>query len=154
MANIRFYRDFVFEYGALETVSPLIRRIVAPNPGPFTGPGTTTYVIGHGRVALIDPGPEIASHIEAVLHALRGETIDHLLITHSHIDHWPAAAAIQHASGARTYGFGPRASRLAASGEEGAAPQGEALERSADYSFIPNQAVRDGDVITGPGWQI
>ena len=127
MANIRFYTDFPFEYGVLETVSPLIRQIVARNPGAFTGPGTATYVIGHGRVALIDPGPALASHVEAVLHALRGETIEHILITHTHPDHWPATAAIQRATGARTYGFGPE---------------------------VSDQALRDGDVLEGHGWRV
>ena len=143
MASIRFYNDFPFEYGVLETVSPLIRRIVARNPGAFTGPGTGTYVIGRGRVALIDPGPELAGHIEAVLHALRGETIEHILITHTHVDHWPAAAAIARATGARTCGFGPRASKFGASGEE-----------SPDYGFLPDQTLRDGDVLDGPGWHL
>ena len=134
MANIRFYQDFNFEYAILETVSPLIRRIVARNPGPFTGPGTGTYVIGHGRVALIDPGPALSSHIEAVLHALRGETIEHILITHTHPDHWPATESIQRATGARTYGFGPG--------------------RVAGYGSIYDQPMRDGDVLDGHGWQI
>lgn len=143
MANIRFYRDFNFEYGVLETVSPLIRRIVARNPGSFTGPGTGTYVIGHGRVALIDPGPALSSHIEAILHALRGETIEHILITHTHPDHWPAAEAIQRATGARTYGFGPDQSMPGASSG-----------RAAGYGSIHDQTMRDGDVLDGHGWQI
>lgn len=143
MANIRFDRGFKFEYGVLETVSPLIRRIVARNPGPFTGTGTSTYVIGHGRVALIDPGPALASHVEALLHALRGETMDHILITHRHVDHWPAAAAIQRATGARTYGFAPRASKKGGSGVE-----------SPDSTFIPDQSLRDGDALDGPGWHV
>ena len=127
---IRFYRDFDFEYGVLETVSPLIRRIVARNPGPFTGPGTATYVIGRGRVALLDPGPALAGHVAAILHALRGETIEHILITHTHPDHWPATPAIQRAAGARTCGFGD------------------------DYGFQPDQPMRDGDVLEGPGWYL
>ena len=143
MAAIRFDRDFRFQYGVLETVSPLIRRIVARNPGPFTGPGTSTYVIGHGRVALIDPGPSLASHVETLLQSLRGETIDHILITHSHVDHWPAAAAIQRATGAQTYGFGPRQRKQAERGSE-----------SPDYSFIPNQTLGDGDELDGSGWHL
>ena len=133
MAEIRFYQDFEFEYAVLETVSPLIRRIVARNPGPFTGPGTATYVIGHGRVALLDPGPAFASHIDAVLHALRGETIDHLLITHTHVDHWPATPAVQRATGARSYGFG---------------------SRNADYGFLPDQTLGEGDTVEGAGWHL
>ena len=143
MADIRFYRDFAFQYGVLETVSPLIRRMVARNPGLFTGHGTTTYIVGQGRVALIDPGPALHSHIEALLHSLRGETITQILITHSHADHWPAAAEIQRATGARIYGFGPRRSKQGASGEE-----------IPDYSFLPDQTLRDGDVLEGPGWHL
>ena len=104
MGEIQFYKDFDFEYAVMETVSPMVRRIVARNPGPFTGPGTGTYVIGHGNVAIIDPGPSMTSHVNALLHALRGETIDKILITHSHPDHYPAAAPVQQASGAKVYG--------------------------------------------------
>ncbi len=124
MTEIPFYRDFDFEYGVLETVSPLVRRIVARNPGGFTGPGTGTYVIGHGRVAVIDPGPALTSHVDALLHALRSETIEQILITHTHPDHWPAAAAIQRTSGAPTYGF------------------------------HMDRTMRDGDVLEGDGWRI
>ncbi|HEY7680840.1 MAG TPA: MBL fold metallo-hydrolase [Terriglobia bacterium] len=143
MADIRFYHDFTFEYDTLEAVSPLIRRIVARNPGPFTGAGTSTYVIGHGRVALVDPGPALASHVEAILGALRGEKIEHILITHTHSDHWPAAAAIQRATGAQTYGFRPDAGEFAASGAE-----------VPDYGFVPDRPLRDGDVVDGPGWHL
>ena len=104
MGEIRFYKDFDFEYAVMETVSPMVRRIVARNPGPLTGPGTGTYVIGHGNVAIIDPGPSMSSHVTALLHALRGETIDKILITHSHPDHYPAATPVQQASGAKIYG--------------------------------------------------
>ena len=140
MADIRFHHDFTFEYAVLETVSPLIRRIVARNPGPFTGPGTATFIIGHGRVALIDPGPALSSHVKAMLDALRGETIEHILITHTHPDHWPATPAIQQATGARTYGFG--------------ADRDKSGGRGVDYGFLPDQTMRDGDVLDGPGWQI
>ena len=143
MGTIRFYRDFQFEYGVLESVSPLIRRIVARNPGPFTGPGTGTYVVGHGRVAVIDPGPALESHAEAILDALRGETVADILITHSHLDHWPAAAALQRATGARIYGFGPAASQYGGAGEE-----------VAQYGFVPDQTMQDGDTLDGPGWHL
>src|SRR5579871_6193551 len=95
-------RDFSCTYGRLEAVSPLIRRIVAENPGPFTFMGTGTYVIGHGNVAVIDPGPPLGPHIEALQAALAGERITHILITHTHIDHSPAAAPLKAATGAPT----------------------------------------------------
>jgi glyoxylase-like metal-dependent hydrolase (beta-lactamase superfamily II) len=124
MTNIPFYRDFEFQYGVLETVSPLIRRIVARNPGAFTGPGTGTYVVGHGHVAVIDPGPSLSGHVDALLHSLRGETIEHILITHTHPDHWPAADAVQRASGAKIYGL------------------------------HMDETMRDGDVLSGSGWRL
>jgi glyoxylase-like metal-dependent hydrolase (beta-lactamase superfamily II) len=127
MTPIRFYRDFDFEYGVLETVSPLVRRIVARNPGSFTGPGTGTYVIGRDRVAVIDPGPSLGSHIDALLRALRGETVEQILITHTHPDHWPATHAVQRATGARVSAF--------------------------DAGFGDEQ-LRDGDVVEGLGWRL
>jgi glyoxylase-like metal-dependent hydrolase (beta-lactamase superfamily II) len=127
MTPIRFYRDFEFEYGVLETVSPLVRRIVARNPGSFTGPGTGTYVVGRGQVAVIDPGPSLSSHIDALLHSLRNETVEHILITHTHPDHWPATSAVQRATGARV---------------------------SAFEAGVGEQSLRDGDIVEGQGWHL
>jgi glyoxylase-like metal-dependent hydrolase (beta-lactamase superfamily II) len=143
VAGIPFIRDFKFEYAVLETVSPLIRRIVARNPGPFTGPGTSTYVVGHGRVALIDPGPALMTHVDAILHALRGETIDRILVTHTHRDHSPAAASIRQATGAATYGFGPHGGGREPTDEEG-----------TDRDFSPDFILGDGAEMIGPGWRI
>lgn len=143
MPPIRFYRDFDFEYEVLETVSPLVRRIVASNPGSFTGPGTGTYVVGHGRVAVIDPGPAITSHTDAILRSLGGETVDAILITHSHVDHWPGMAAIQQATGARTYGFGPKAGKSGGGGPE-----------SSYYGSITDLAIEEGETLEGPGWHL
>ena len=127
----------------LETVSPLVRRIVARNPGSFTGPGTGTYVVGHGRVAVIDPGPAITSHTDAILRSLGEETVDAILITHSHVDHWPGMAAIQQATGARTYGFGPKAGKSGGGGPE-----------SSYHGFITDTAIGEGETLVGPGWHL
>jgi glyoxylase-like metal-dependent hydrolase (beta-lactamase superfamily II) len=135
-------RDFTCTYGRLETLSPLIRRIVADNPGPFTFMGTGTYVVGHGKVAVIDPGPHLPAHIAALLAALSGETISHILITHTHIDHSPAAAPLKLATSAPTFGFGPHG----ATGDTG--------EAGADLAFVPDMALRDGDTVEGDGWQL
>jgi glyoxylase-like metal-dependent hydrolase (beta-lactamase superfamily II) len=143
MSDINFRREIAFEYGTLETVSPLVRRLVARNPGPFTFNGTATFVVGRGRVAVIDPGPALDEHIAALLKALEGETADCLLITHTHRDHSPAAAAVKRATGAATYGFGPHGTARGPSGEEG-----------ADHAFVPDRTIRDGDEIDGPGWHI
>lgn len=145
MAGIRFHRDFDVAHGVIEPVSPLIRRIVASNTGPFTFKGTGTYVIGHGQVAVIDPGPALPEHIEALLTALQGETVSHILVTHTHLDHSPAAAAVKRATGAPTYGFGPHGGGRsgAGTGEEG-----------ADRAFVPDHAMRDGDAVAGPCWRL
>src|SRR4051794_16369513 len=104
--EIPYRREFAYEYGKLEEVAPGIRRIIARNPGPFTFRGTGTYVVGTGEVAVIDPGPDLAEHIDALLAGLAGETITHILITHTHNDHSPGAKPLKKATGAPTYGFG------------------------------------------------
>jgi glyoxylase-like metal-dependent hydrolase (beta-lactamase superfamily II) len=142
--EIPFRREFSFEYGRLETVAPRVRRIVARNPSPFTFRGTGTYVIGNGEVAVIDPGPDLAEHIEALLAGLRGERVTHILITHTHRDHSPAAAALKAATGVATWGFGPHAGGVR--GEPG-------VEEGGDWDFVPDVEVRDGDRIAGEGWR-
>jgi glyoxylase-like metal-dependent hydrolase (beta-lactamase superfamily II) len=142
--EIPFRRDFAFEYGRLEEVAPGIRRIVARNPGPFTFRGTGTYVIGEGQVAVIDPGPDLPEHIEALLMDLAGEEVTHILVTHTHRDHSPAAAAVKEATGAPTYGFGPHAG-----GRRGEA----AVEEGGDWDFTPDIVVKDGDEIAGGDWR-
>jgi glyoxylase-like metal-dependent hydrolase (beta-lactamase superfamily II) len=146
MTNIPFNRDLEFEYGRIEAVSPLLRRIVAENEGPFTLHGTGTYIIGHGQVAIVDPGPLDDSHIHALKTALAEEEITHLLITHTHRDHSPAAAPIQEWCGAPSYGYGPHGSGKLEIGVE--------VEEGGDMDFIPNQEIRDGDVLEGDGWSV
>src|SRR5450755_1347628 len=107
MGEINFHRDYTFSYGTAERLSPLIRRVVARNPSPFTFKGTGTYIVGNGSVAVIDPGPALQDHLDALLAALAGETVSHILVTHTHLDHSPAAAALKRATGAPTFGFGP-----------------------------------------------
>jgi glyoxylase-like metal-dependent hydrolase (beta-lactamase superfamily II) len=143
MVEIPFRRDLAFEYGKLEPISPLIRRVVARNPGPFTLHGTGTYVVGHGRVAVIDPGPALQEHIDALLSALRGETIEQILVTHTHLDHSPASAAVKRATSAPTHGYGPHAAGL-----------GPAVEEGGDRAFVPDHGLREGDTVAGPGWHL
>jgi glyoxylase-like metal-dependent hydrolase (beta-lactamase superfamily II) len=145
MAEIAFLRDFAFEYGTAETLSPLIRRVVARNPSPFTFKGTGTYIVGRGNVAVIDPGPALPDHVEALLAALAGETVSHILITHTHLDHSPAAAALKRATGAPTLGFGPHGATRS---------EGAGSEEGADRAFVPDLALRDGDVVEGKGWRM
>ncbi len=105
---IQHRRDFEVDYGTVDELSPLIRRVECRNPGPFTFKGTGTYLIGRGQVAVIDPGPVVDKHLQAVLDALGpDEAITHIVITHTHSDHSPGAAWIKERTGAQTYGFGP-----------------------------------------------
>ena len=150
MPGIPFIKEFKFDYGTAMEVTPLIRRVVARNPSPFTFKGTGTYIVGRGRVAVIDPGPAIAAHVGALLKALAGETVTHILITHTHLDHSPAAAALKEATGALTYGFGPHGSGRA----EDRAGIGGVTEEGGDHDFRPDAAMREGDAVEGPGWRM
>lgn len=145
MTKIPFVTAFDYAYGAIEEVAPGIRRVIANNPGPFTFTGTGTYIIGHGEVAVIDPGPDMPAHVDALLDGLKDETVTHILITHTHLDHSPAAAPLKAATGAETWGYGPH----------GGDQSGDKVEEGGDWGFQPDHVVRHGDVIEGPkdsGW--
>jgi glyoxylase-like metal-dependent hydrolase (beta-lactamase superfamily II) len=94
--------------GVACALSPLVRRIVAPNPGPMTGPGTNTYLIGIDEVAVLDPGPDDAAHIDAIVGAAMPDRIRWVVLTHTHPDHWPAARAVVERTGAQLAAFGGR----------------------------------------------
>jgi glyoxylase-like metal-dependent hydrolase (beta-lactamase superfamily II) len=141
-ASIPFRRAMSFDYGAADRLSPLIRRVVARNPSAFTFHGTGTYIVGRGEVAVIDPGPALDDHIDALLAAVAGERVSHILVTHTHSDHSPAARRLQAETGAATYGFGPHGSRCA----------GPRVEEGADYAFAPDIRLADGGRLEGPGW--
>ncbi len=142
-AEPRFNKALDFDYGAAAQVSPLIRRIVARNPSAFTLYGTGTYIVGRGTVAVIDPGPVLDAHIEALTAALAGETVSHIVITHTHVDHSPAAARFRALTGAPTYGYGPHG-----------ADRGVPVEEGGDFDFVPDHVLGDGDAVTGPGWTL
>jgi len=115
--------------GRVAQLNDLIRRITAPNPGMMTGPGTNAYLIGTGDLALIDPGPESASHLAAMLEAV-GKRLKWILCTHTHLDHSPGAKALRAATGAELLGFG----NVPDDGRQ-------------DTAFAPDRALRDGDVL-------
>src|ERR1700682_1547948 len=147
--DIPFDRSFDLPPGRVEQVMPGVRRLLVNNPGPFTFKGTLTYIVGRDRVAIIDPGPIDEPHIAALLAAVRAETVTHILVTHTHRDHSPAAARIKAVTGAKTYGEGPhRAARPLHGGEP------PPLEGSADRDFRPDVALADGDTVSGPGWAL
>jgi glyoxylase-like metal-dependent hydrolase (beta-lactamase superfamily II) len=147
--DIPFNRVLDLAPGVVDVVVPGVRRILANNPGPFTFKGTLSYIIGRGKVAIIDPGPVDASHSAALLDAVRGETVTHIIITHTHRDHSPGAAAIKTATGAPTCGEGPhRMSRPLFIGET------KRLDAGGDSDFVPDHRIADGDVIAGDGWAL
>jgi glyoxylase-like metal-dependent hydrolase (beta-lactamase superfamily II) len=137
-------RALDFAYGRVDRLTPLIRRVIARNPSPFTFHGTGTYIVGRGEVAVIDPGPAIAAHVEAILDAVADETVTHILVTHTHRDHSPAAALLHDATGAPTYGFGPHGSGRPEAGGE--------VEEGGDHTFAPQRKVRSGTTFKGKGW--
>ena len=143
LGTLSFDRTLDAGYGEAVRLSPLVARLLAPNPGPFTFRGTGVHMVGAGdSVAVIDPGPDMPGHVEALVRAIGTRRVSHILVTHTHRDHSPAAAALKAWSGARTYGFGPHG---AAHGE---------VEEGADRDFVPDVTVRHGDVIAGEGFTL
>ena len=147
--DIPFDKQFDLAPDTVDEVAPGVRRILCNNPGPFTFKGTVSYIVGRDRVAIIDPGPLDEPHIAALLDAVRGETVTHIFVTHTHRDHSPAAARIKAATGAPVYAEGPhRAARPLNVGE------GPRLDASNDTDFKPDRVVADGDVVAGDGWSL
>ncbi|UOK69351.1 MBL fold metallo-hydrolase [Ancylobacter polymorphus] len=147
--DIPFERRFTAVPGVVEEVAPGVRRVLAPNPGPFTFTGTCTYIVGRDAVAIIDPGPDDASHVAAVLAAVEAETVTHLFLTHTHRDHSGALAALKAATGAPTYGEGPhRAARPLHAQEV------NTLDSAGDRGFLPDVALADGARVEGAGWTL
>ncbi|MGN6516013.1 MAG: MBL fold metallo-hydrolase [Rhizomicrobium sp.] len=141
---IPFIREFDAQYETAVRVSPLIARVVADNPGPFTFKGTGVYIVGGDEVAVIDPGPDDASHVDALKRALANRRVTHILVTHTHADHSPAARPLKEWSGAKTYAFGPHGS--------GKWDDGVRVEEGGDMSFTPDVRVKDGDIVRGKGF--
>lgn len=135
-------------YGVSEQVSPLIRRVIAENPSKYTYRGTGTYIVGHGDVVVIDPGPRLDSHRDALASALEGERVRAILVTHCHADHSPLAAWLRDETGAPTIAFGPHPRP-----EPGTEPveaerdDGSETEETTDYDFEPDVMAADGDVV-------
>ena len=146
MSAIPHIKEHQFVYGDLETVAPGIRRLTARNASAFTFHGTGTYVIGQGKVAVIDPGPRDSEHIQALIMSLTSETVTHILVTHCHMDHSPAARELKSHSSAPTYAFGPHG--------HGIESESEALEEGIDHDFEPDVYCTDGDIINGDNWCI
>lgn len=142
--------------GLAEQVEPLVRRVLAPNPSPYTATGTQTYVIGAGReVAVIDPGPagtgfaghadtNGAGHVDAILAAIGDARVVAILCTHTHRDHSPAAAPLKAATGAPIIGCAPLV----------IPDDGPRADAAFDPTYTPDRVMADGESISGDGWTI
>lgn len=146
MTAIPFVRTFDFEYGRCDDLSPLVRRVIAPNPGPFTFTGTGVFIVGRGEVAVLDPGPLDRVHEAALDAALEGEQVKYVLVTHHHMDHSPLAHTLAAKHGAKVFAMSP-AAELPEGGEV-------RMEAGDDAGFRPDVEIADGDVFKGPGWTL
>jgi glyoxylase-like metal-dependent hydrolase (beta-lactamase superfamily II) len=147
--DIPFDKTLDLAPDTVDEVMPGVRRVMADNPGPFTFKGTMSYIIGRGKVAIIDPGPADEKHVAALLDAVRNETVTHIFVTHTHRDHSPAVPAIKKATGAIVYAEGPhRTARPLRIGEQ------KRLDSSGDLDFRPDVMLKDGEVVTGDNWSI
>jgi glyoxylase-like metal-dependent hydrolase (beta-lactamase superfamily II) len=129
--------------GQVITLDPLVRRMLAPNPSPFTFTGTQTHIVGTGAVAVIDPGPDIPAHVDALLAAVTGERVVAIVCTHTHRDHSPATRPLQAATGAPIVGCAPLAP-----------VEGEEADESFDADYRPDRVLGDGERLEGEGWAL
>ncbi len=164
MAKIEFVaRIDDAPYGDVVQVSPLICRVIAENPSKYTYRGTGTYIVGNGDVAVIDPGPILESHRQALERALVGSRVVAIVITHCHSDHSPLAKWLHETTGAPTCGVGPHLASAPDDGDDDDDADDESVDDSPragapveirediDRDFVPTQIVRDGDVIIDTG---
>ncbi len=142
---IPFIRTLDAPYEETVALSPRVSRLLARNPGPFTFKGTGVYVVGDRDIAVIDPGPDLPEHLDALRRAIAGKRVSHILVTHTHSDHSPAARPLKEWTGAPTYAFGPHGSGKVEDG-------GVRMEEGGDMDFVPDVRVKDGDIVRGDGF--
>ncbi|WP_327211615.1 MBL fold metallo-hydrolase [Rhizobium ruizarguesonis] len=143
--------DLAFEpaYGQAVPVVAGVERVTVNNPGPFTFFGTNSYIVGSSSVAVIDPGPEDEAHFQALMAALGGRAVTHIVVSHTHRDHSPLSRRLQAATGAVTVGQGPhRPARPLREGEI------NPFSESSDLSFVPDITLGDGETLSGDGWAL
>ena len=144
--SIPFIKAFDFAYWQVDQLSPLVRRVICNNPGPFTFTGTGTYLIGTSDIAVIDPGPVNDAHLAALLAAAGGGQITHIVVTHTHKDHCGGVAALKQATGARVYG--------ATAHPESDGTGAPALDEGADLEYRPDHVLAHGSVLETDEWQL
>ena len=128
----------------VETLSPLVRRLLAPNPSAFTFTGTQTHLVGRGLVAVIDPGPDLPNHVDRILAATAGERIGAIVCTHTHRDHSPGARPLAQATGAPIVGCAPLAFH----------DDGSDADEAFDRDYAPDRILADGEALAGEGWNL
>lgn len=133
-------------YAIAEQISPRVRRVLARNASPFSYTGTQTYIVGAGKVAVIDPGPlgDDPAHVHELIRILADETITAILCTHTHRDHSPAAAPLSAATGAPVMGCAPLVIE----------DDGPRADASFDRTYAPTRVLSDGEQLSGPGWTL
>jgi glyoxylase-like metal-dependent hydrolase (beta-lactamase superfamily II) len=162
VAGIPFVREMEFTYGAVDQLTPRLRRVIAENPSKYTFHGSGSYIVGRGEVAVIDPGPDKDGHLTALLAAVEGEQVTHILVTHTHRDHSPLARRLAAETGAPIWGCGPHDPHDEwphdpADDEEAAEADEDGEERTEggfDADHVPDRRLEHGDVVDGSGWQI
>jgi hydroxyacylglutathione hydrolase len=140
--SVTFLREDAPAPGEAEHLAPGLRRVLCGNASPFTYRGTNSWILGRGRVAVVDPGPEDAAHLAALLAATAGERVTHILVTHTHRDHSPGARALAQATGAPILGCGPHRT-----------PPAEAAE-GGDHAHVPDREMEDGEALEGEDWRV
>lgn len=131
--------------GKPESIAPLVQRVLAPNPSPYTFTGTQSYIIGDsGDVAIIDPGPDDPAHIDALVAAIGDAHLAAIMCTHTHRDHSPGAAPLAKATGAPIVGCAPL--RIASTHPR--------VDAAYDQGYSPDRVLEDGEMMTGTGWTL
>jgi len=130
--------------GVAEQVEPMVARVLAPNPSPYTYTGTQSFLVGTRDLAVIDPGPDAPEHVAALLAAIADRPVRAILCTHTHRDHSPAAAALKAATGAPVIGCAPLA----------VADLGPRADASFDAAYAPDRVLADGEQVAGEGWAL
>lgn len=139
----------------IETPEPGLRRVLAPNPSAMTYWGTNTYIIGEGRVGIIDPGPDDPAHLSAILSTLDpDETVAAIFVTHSHLDHSALARPLSEATGAAVFAFGDSQSGRSEFMNAFSGVDQTHTRRGVHADFVPDEIFTDGEVYSVDGWSI
>jgi glyoxylase-like metal-dependent hydrolase (beta-lactamase superfamily II) len=147
--SLKLQLEFEPRHGSAVDLGNNVRRVTAVNPGPFTFHGTNTFIVGKDELAVIDPGPALDQHFDALLAAIAGRRVSHIFVTHTHLDHTGLLERLVDQTGAKTFAQGPhRAARDLHNGET------NVLDASSDRSFAPDVLLNDGQIISGDGWQL